>query len=211
MLGSKTVDSFRLHVRLCRPRQVTILVVIMDKDISAHYEAILRKLGEDPERDGLLDTPQRAAKAMQFLTRGYHQDLDEIVNDAVFDSDNDQMVLVKNIELYSLCEHHLLPFIGKCHIAYLPRGKVLGLSKFARIVDMYARRFQIQENLTKQIADAVLSVTNARGVAVVVEAQHMCMMMRGVEKQNSSMLSSVMLGTFRESEATRNEFLSLIK
>lgn len=195
---------------MCRLRRDRS-VVIMNKDISAHYEAILKGLGENPDREGLLDTPKRAAKAMQFLTRGYHQSLDEIVNDAIFESENDQMVLVKNIELYSLCEHHLLPFIGKCHIAYLPSGKVLGLSKFARIVDMYARRLQIQENLTKQIADAILAVTNARGVAVVIEAQHMCMMMRGVEKQNSSMLSSVMLGTFRQSEATRNEFLSLIK
>ena len=183
----------------------------MKEDISAHYEAILKGLGEDPQREGLRDTPKRAAKALTFLTKGYHEDLENIINGAIFASDNDQMVLVKNIELYSLCEHHLLPFIGKCHIAYLPSGKVLGLSKFARIVDMFARRLQIQENLTKQIADAVLSVTNARGVAVVIESQHMCMMMRGVEKQNSSMLSSVMLGTFRESEATRNEFLSLIK
>lgn len=186
-------------------------VKIMKEDISAHYEAILKGLGEDPQREGLRDTPKRAAKALTFLTKGYHEDLENIINGAIFASDNDQMVLVKNIELYSLCEHHLLPFIGKCHIAYLPSGKVLGLSKFARIVDMFARRLQIQENLTKQIADAVLSVTNARGVAVVIESQHMCMMMRGVEKQNSSMLSSVMLGTFRESEATRNEFLSLIK
>lgn len=193
------------------PRARDLPVKIMNKDISAHYEAILRGLGEDPQREGLRDTPQRAAKAMNFLTKGYHEDLENIVNGAIFESDNDQMVLVKNIELYSLCEHHLLPFIGKCHIAYLPSGKVLGLSKFARIVDMFARRLQIQENLTKQIADAVMSVTNARGVAVVIESQHMCMMMRGVEKQNSSMLSSVMLGTFRESEATRNEFLSLIK
>lgn len=193
------------------PKARDLPVKIMNKDISAHYEAILRGLGEDPQREGLRDTPQRAAKAMNFLTKGYHEDLENIVNGAIFESDNDQMVLVKNIELYSLCEHHLLPFIGKCHIAYLPSGKVLGLSKFARIVDMFARRLQIQENLTKQIADAVMSVTNARGVAVVIESQHMCMMMRGVEKQNSSMLSSVMLGTFRESEATRNEFLSLIK
>lgn len=193
------------------PKARDLPVKIMNKDISAHYEAILKGLGEDPQREGLRDTPQRAAKAMNFLTKGYHEDLENIVNGAIFESDNDQMVLVKNIELYSLCEHHLLPFIGKCHIAYLPSGKVLGLSKFARIVDMFARRLQIQENLTKQIADAVMSVTNARGVAVVVESQHMCMMMRGVEKQNSSMHSSVMLGTFRESQATRNEFLSLIK
>lgn len=183
----------------------------MNDVIAEHYKAILKELGENPEREGLLDTPKRAAKAMSFLTKGYEEKLEDIVNNAVFSSDNDQMVLVKDIELYSLCEHHLLPFIGKCHIAYLPSGKVLGLSKFARIVDMFSRRLQIQENLTKQIADAVQEVTNAKGVAVVVESKHMCMMMRGVEKQNSSMLSSVMLGTFRESAATRNEFLSLIK
>ena len=183
----------------------------MTEELAKHYKAILSELGEDPEREGLLDTPARASKAMSFLTKGYKENLDDLVNGAIFGSDNDQMVLVKDIELYSLCEHHLLPFIGKCHIAYIPSGKVLGLSKFARIVDMFARRLQIQENLTKQIADAVLSVTKARGVAVVIESKHMCMMMRGVEKQNSSMLSSVMLGAFRESQATRNEFLSLIK
>src|SRR5690606_22604230 len=142
--------------------------------------------------------------------RGYLQSLEEIVNGAVFESETDEMVLVKDIELYSMCEHHLLPFIGKCHIAYLPSGKVLGLSKFARIVDMYARRMQIQENLTRQIADAVLQVTDARGVAVVVEAQHLCMMMRGVEKQNSSMTSSVMLGAFRDNISPRQEFLTLV-
>jgi len=183
----------------------------MTEELAKHYKAILSELGEDPEREGLLDTPARASKAMSFLTKGYKENLDDLVNGAIFGSDNDQMVLVKDIELYSLCEHHLLPFIGKCHIAYIPSGKVLGLSKFARIVDMFARRLQIQENLTKQIADAVLSVTKARGVAVVIESKHMCMMMRGVEKQNSSMHSSVMLGAFRESQATRNEFLSLIK
>lgn len=183
----------------------------MNEELAKHYKAILSELGEDPEREGLLDTPTRASKAMSFLTKGYKENLDGLVNGAIFESDNDQMVLVKDIELYSLCEHHLLPFIGKCHIAYIPSGKVLGLSKFARIVDMFARRLQIQENLTKQIADAVLSVTKARGVAVVIESKHMCMMMRGVEKQNSSMHSSVMLGAFRESQATRNEFLSLIK
>lgn len=182
----------------------------MTDSIAAHYRSILEGLGEDPDREGLRDTPMRAAKAMAHLTKGYDQSLDEIVNGAVFKSENDQMVIVKDIELYSLCEHHLLPFIGKCHIAYLPSGKVLGLSKFARIVDMYARRLQIQENLTKQIADAVLQVTDAKGVAVVIESKHMCMMMRGVEKQNSSMNSSVMLGTFRESSATRAEFLSLL-
>ncbi len=178
--------------------------------ISEHYKAILDALGEDSEREGLRDTPKRAAKAMSFLTQGYTQKLDDIVNGAVFASENDEMVIIKDIELYSLCEHHLLPFIGKCHIAYLPKGKVLGLSKFARIVDMFARRLQIQENLSLQIAHAVQEVTESRGVAVVIEAQHMCMMMRGVQKQNSTMNSSVMLGGFRDSQATRSEFLTLI-
>ena len=171
---------------------------------------ILLAVGEDPEREGLLDTPKRAAKAMQYLCNGYEKTLDEIVNGALFASDNDEMVIVKDIELYSLCEHHLLPFIGKAHVAYIPTGKVLGLSKVARIVDMYARRLQIQENLSRQIAEAVQQVTGALGVAVVIEAQHMCMMMRGVEKQNSVMSSSVMLGAFRESCNTRHEFLQLI-
>lgn len=178
--------------------------------IAEHYSAILRQLGEDPGREGLQKTPQRAAKAMAFLTQGYSQELEKLVNGAVFEAATDEMVLVQNIELYSLCEHHLLPFNGKCHIAYLPSGKVLGLSKFARIVDMYARRLQIQENLTREIAEAVQAVTAARGVGVVIEARHMCMMMRGVEKQNSMMTSSVMLGAFRESQATRQEFLSLV-
>lgn len=174
------------------------------------YRTILAELGEDLDRQGLRDTPKRAAKAMQAITEGYHQSLQDIVNDAVFDSGTDEMVLVKNIELYSMCEHHMLPFIGKCHIGYIPNGKVLGLSKFARIVDMYARRFQIQETLTRQIADAVNNVTGAAGVGVIVEARHMCMMMRGVEKQNSIMSSSVMLGEFRDSSNTRQEFLRLL-
>ena len=182
----------------------------MSQPLSQQYREILVGLGENPEREGLLDTPKRAAKAMQYLCHGYQQSLDEIVNGALFESDNDEMVIVKDIELYSLCEHHLLPFIGKAHVAYIPTGKVLGLSKVARIVDMYARRLQIQENLTKQIADAIQRVTNAAGVAVVIEAKHMCMMMRGVEKQNSVMSSSVMLGAFRESCNTRHEFLQLI-
>ena len=174
------------------------------------YREVLTLLGEDVEREGLLDTPHRAAAAMQSVTAGYHQDLADIVNDAVFESGTDEMVVVKNIELYSMCEHHMLPFIGTCHIGYIPSGKVLGLSKFARIVDMYAKRFQIQERLTRQIADAVLSVTDAAGVGVIVEAKHMCMMMRGVEKQNSLMGSSVMLGEFRDSYNTRQEFLRLL-
>ena len=180
------------------------------ENLTNNYREILTNLGEQPQRDGLKDTPERAAKAMQFLCRGYTQSLEEIVNGALFDSDNDEMVIVKDIELYSLCEHHMLPFIGKAHVAYIPTGKVIGLSKVARIVDMFARRLQIQENLTRQIAEAIQQVTNAAGVAVVIEAKHMCMMMRGVEKQNSSMHSSVMLGAFRESVNTRQEFLQLI-
>lgn len=182
----------------------------MNPQLPHHYREILVGLGEDPDREGLLDTPKRAAKAMQYLCHGYQQSLDEIVNGALFASSNDEMVIVKDIELYSLCEHHLLPFIGKAHVAYIPTGRVLGLSKVARIVDMYARRLQIQENLTRQIADAIQNVTQAAGVAVVIEAQHMCMMMRGVEKQNSQMFTSVMLGAFRASNTTRQEFLQLI-
>lgn len=172
---------------------------------------ILEQLGEDPARDGLADTPKRAASAMQFLTKGYREELSEIVNNALFESDTSEMIIVQDIELYSMCEHHLLPFIGKCHVAYLPTGKVLGLSKVARIVDMYARRLQIQENLTKQIAEAIQSVTNAAGVGVIIEAQHMCMMMRGVEKQNSMMKTSMMLGQFQGDQSTRMEFLSLLE
>jgi len=175
------------------------------------YTHILESVGEDIEREGLLDTPERAAKAMQFMTQGYGQTLDEVVNGAIFESDSEEMVIVRDIELYSLCEHHMLPFIGKCHVAYLPSGKVIGLSKIARIVDMYARRLQIQESLTKQVATAVLEVTQGLGVGVIIESKHMCMMMRGVQKQNSSMTTSAMLGRFRSDINTRNEFLQLVK
>lgn len=174
------------------------------------FEKILRDVGEDLSRPGLVDTPARAAKAFAFLTRGYHQKIDEVVNGALFPSESNDLVVVSNIELYSLCEHHMLPFIGKCHVGYIPSGKVLGLSKLARIVDMYARRLQIQENLTHQIAETIQQVTDAAGVGVIIEAKHMCMMMRGVEKQNSIMKTSSMLGQFRKNEATRKEFLSLI-
>lgn len=184
-----------------------------DKTIQAmegHFREIIRLLGEDVNREGLVRTPERAAQAFHFLTRGYRQSLDELINEAVFTSDTDELVIVRNIEMYSLCEHHMLPFIGKCHVAYLPNGKVLGLSKIARIVDLFARRLQIQEVLTKQIAESVQAAIQGKGVGVVVEAQHMCMMMRGVEKQNSVMTTSCMLGNFRTQPQTRNEFLRLI-
>lgn len=183
------------------------------RDISKQaelYRQLIEGVGENVSRDGLRQTPLRAAKAFDFLTRGYHQTLEEVVNDAVFDSSNDEMVIVQDIEVYSLCEHHLLPFLGKCHVAYLPTGKVIGLSKIARIVDMYASRLQIQENLTSQIAEAVDRITQPRGVGVVVEARHLCMMMRGVEKQNSLMKTSMMIGAFRKDHRTRSEFLRLI-
>ena len=175
------------------------------------FSRLIQGIGEDVTREGLLDTPKRAAAAFRFLNNGYNRSLENVLNNAIFEADTEDMVIVKDIELYSLCEHHLLPFIGKAHVAYIPTGKVLGLSKVARIVDMYARRLQIQENLSRQIAEAVQQVTGALGVAVVIEAQHMCMMMRGVEKQNSVMTTSCMLGHFRTQSQTRNEFLGLIR
>jgi len=190
-----------------RRETLTICGVLMKKQ----FAEIITSIGEDLNREGLKKTPERAAEAFHFLTQGYRQDLSDIINEAVFASDISELVIVRNIELYSLCEHHMLPFIGKCHVAYLPAGKVLGLSKIARIVDHFARRLQIQENLTKQIADAVFNATKAAGVGVIIEAQHLCMMMRGVEKQNSIMTSSVMLGALRESASTRAEFLALLK
>jgi len=168
------------------------------KAMEEHYAQIITAIGEDLTREGLIDTPKRAAKAFKFLNNGYEKTLDEVLNGAIFTADSEDMVIVKDIELYSLCEHHLLPFIGKCHVGYLPNGKVLGLSKIARVVDMFARRLQIQEKLTKQIADAIEEATGARGVAVVIEAKHLCMMMRGVEKQNSVMTTLAMKGIFRK-------------
>lgn len=178
--------------------------------ISHAYATILTEIGEDLNRAGLKDTPQRAAKAFQYLTSGYQQDLAEVTNDAVFPSDNREMVLVKNIEFYSLCEHHLLPFYGRVHIAYLPEGQVLGLSKFARITEMFARRLQIQENLTQQIAQAVQDITKARGVAVVIDSAHMCMMMRGVGKQCSTTRTVAYVGEFKENSSVRQEFLMAV-
>lgn len=174
------------------------------------FKKIIESIGENSNRNGLIDTPKRAAKAFQYLTKGYNQTVEGVVNNAMFDSNCDEMVLVADIELYSMCEHHLLPFIGKCHVAYIPQGKVIGLSKIARIVDMFARRLQIQENLTNEIANTLMEITNAAGVGVIIEAKHMCMMMRGVEKQNSVMRTSSMLGNFRSDEKTRFEFLSLV-
>jgi GTP cyclohydrolase I len=175
------------------------------------FHDLLQAVGEDTQREGLLKTPARAARAFEFITNGYRQSLDEVVNDAIFESDASEIILVKDIELYSMCEHHLLPFIGKAHVAYIPQGKVIGLSKVARIVDVFARRLQIQENLTTQIADALMHILHPVGVAVVIEAKHLCMMMRGVEKQNSVMTTSCLLGSFKEDARTRTEFLSLLK
>ncbi len=182
-----------------------------DTVLDQYFKKLLEGIGEDVNREGLRATPQRAAKAFQYLTKGYRDNLDQIINNAVFESDNDEMIIVKDIELYSLCEHHLLPFFGKCHVGYLPNKKIIGLSKVARIVDVFARRLQVQENLTKQIAETLLRYTEAKGVGVVIEANHLCMMMRGVEKQNSLMKTSCMLGQFRSQISTRSEFLSLIR
>ncbi|MBN1465463.1 GTP cyclohydrolase I FolE [candidate division KSB1 bacterium] len=179
--------------------------------IEAAILAILTDVGEDPQREGLLRTPHRVAKAYEFLTKGYKADLDAIVNNAIFSEECNEMVVIRNIEFYSLCEHHMLPFFGKAHVAYLPKGKIIGLSKVPRIVDMFARRLQVQERMTNQIATTIDEILKPYGVAVVMEGKHLCMMMRGVEKQNSYVTSSAMLGTFKDERATRMEFLSLIR
>ena len=174
------------------------------------FSELLDAVGEDRDREGLLKTPSRAARSFEFLTQGYRQSVEEVVNDAIFHSDASEIVMVKDIELYSMCEHHLLPFIGRAHVAYIPNGKVIGLSKVARIVDVFARRLQIQEQLTTQVAEALMDALHPAGVAVVVEAKHLCMMMRGVEKQNSVMKTSCLRGVFKEDARTRSEFLSLL-
>jgi GTP cyclohydrolase IA len=181
-----------------------------DESITALMQQLLVKLGEDPERPGLVRTPQRADKALRFLTSGYETDLKSIVNGALFEEKCDDMVVVKDIEFYSMCEHHLLPFFGKMHVAYLPNNKVIGLSKIPRIVDMFARRLQLQERLSRQVAEALQDVLRPKGVGVICEARHFCMMMRGVEKQHSGTVTSAMLGGFRERKETRDEFLSLV-
>ena len=171
---------------------------------------LIEEIGEDPSREGLLKTPSRVSKAWSFFSRGYNQDLDEIINNAVFNEDATDMVVVRDVEFFSLCEHHLIPFFGRAHVAYLPNGKVIGLSKIPRIIDMFSRRLQVQERLTRQIAETVKEILDPIGVAVIMEGQHMCMQMRGVEKQNSITTTSSMLGKFRESDRTRSEFLSII-
>ena len=181
------------------------------KDLEKNTKNLLELLGEDPSREGLLKTPKRVAKAWNFLTKGYSDDLDKLINNAIFEGASKDMVIVKNIEFYSLCEHHMIPFYGKAHIGYIPNGKIIGLSKLARITDLFSRRLQVQERLTNQIANCLQEVLNPRGVAVVLEGKHFCMLMRGVEKQNSIASSSSMLGIFREKESTRNEFLKLIE
>jgi GTP cyclohydrolase I len=172
---------------------------------------LLKALGESPGRNGLLKTPERVAKAFQFMTKGYHQDIDQLLNGALFPIEYDEMVIVKDIDFFSMCEHHLLPFFGKCHVGYLPNKKVVGLSKIPRVVDAFSRRFQVQERLTTQIAETLQRKLNAHGVGVVMEARHLCMMMRGVEKQNTLAVTSSMLGAFRTQEQTREEFLKLIR
>ena len=180
------------------------------KKIEALVRQLLVEIGEDPEREGLVKTPSRVAAALEFLTSGYRTDVQRLINGAVFTQEANSMVIVKNIEVYSLCEHHMLPFFGRCHIGYIPDGKVFGVSKLARLVDMYARRLQLQERLTEQISAVIMSEIGARGVGVMIEAKHLCMMMRGVEKQNSVMVTSSVLGVFRDNLATREEFLTLV-
>jgi GTP cyclohydrolase I len=173
--------------------------------------SILTKIGEDPQRDGLVLTPERVDRALRFLTSGYGMNADELLNRALFDVAYDEMVIVRDIEMFSLCEHHLLPFFGKCHVGYIPNGRVIGLSKIPRLVDMYARRLQVQERLTTQIAETINAKIHPRGVAVVIEAQHLCMIMRGVEKQHSKAVTSSMIGAFKDNQNTRNEFLNLVQ
>ena len=183
----------------------------VDPQFEALYTKILEQIGEDPEREGLIRTPRRAARALQFLTEGYHQNVDKVLNGAIFTEEYDEMVIVKDIEFFSTCEHHILPFFGKCHVGYIPHDKIIGLSKIPRIVDIFSRRLQVQERLTRQIALALQEALDPQGVAVIMEAQHLCMMARGVQKQNAKMMTNVMLGVFRDDDSTRAEFMRCIQ
>ena len=183
----------------------------LTESLKGHYEEVIKGIGEDPNREGLLKTPERVAKAMQFLTKGYDQDPDNIMEQAIFHEEYSEMVIVKDIELYSLCEHHMLPFFGKAHVAYIPNGKIVGLSKIPRVVDAYARRLQVQERLTIEVRDCIQRTLNPKGVAVVIEAEHMCMQMRGVQKQNSSTTTSAFTGLFMSNDSTRKEFINLVQ
>lgn len=183
----------------------------LTESLKGHYEEVIKGIGEDPNREGLLKTPERVAKAMQFLTQGYDQNADDIIKQAIFHEEYSEMVIVKDIELYSLCEHHMLPFFGKAHVAYIPNGKIVGLSKIPRVVDAYARRLQVQERLTIEIRDCIQRTLDPKGVAVVIEAEHMCMQMRGVQKQNSSTTSSAFTGLFMSNDSTRKEFINLVQ
>ena len=184
---------------------------VVEENLSSLFESVLLEIGESPNREGLKKTPQRVAKALRFLTQGYSQDVKEVINGALFTEDNDEMVTMRDIPIYSLCEHHLLPFFGKCHVAYIPKSKIIGISKIARIVDIFARRLQVQERLTKDIADTLQKALEPRGTAVVIEAQHLCMQMRGVQKPGSVVVTSSMQGAFRNRQETREEFMNLIR
>ncbi len=188
-----------------------VTTITPNPNLEQIYAQLLSHIGEDPARQGLQKTPQRASEAFQFLTQGYNQTIDEVLNDAIFDEEYDEMVIVKNIEFYSACEHHLLPFLGKCHVGYIPQKKIIGLSKIPRIVDMFSRRLQVQERLTRQVALAIEEALNPLGVGVVIEAQHMCVMCRGVQKQHPIMMTNVMLGAFRDEDSTRAEFMRCIQ
>ena len=207
----KVASKSRSRRKLAESDQIEIAAPAGIHEIEPTVRKLLSQLGENPDRNGLQETPKRVAKALTYLTQGYHQDIDTLLNDALFPIQYDEMVIVKDIDFYSLCEHHLLPFLGKCHVGYIPRKHVVGLSKVPRIVDMFSRRLQVQERLTVQIAHTIQEKLNPHGVAVVMEARHLCMSMRGVEKQNTVAVTSEMLGVFRKQQGTRDEFLKLIR
>ncbi|HIK54324.1 MAG TPA: GTP cyclohydrolase I FolE [Synechococcales cyanobacterium M55_K2018_004] len=213
--ASESVDAVNVEVRPDRSTHMDGIPLpkteVSTEEMMDAVRTMLLAVGEDPEREGLLKTPKRVAEAMQFLTSGYHQSLEKLVNGAIFDEGHNEMVLVRDIDFFSLCEHHMLPFMGRAHVAYIPNQKVVGLSKLARIVEMYSRRLQVQERLTRQVAEAIQTILEPRGVAVVMEATHMCMVMRGVQKPGSWTVTSAMIGSFQEDQRTREEFLSLIR